>query len=380
MPEVLLIRFHFPPVGGPAAQRTLHLARQLADGSHGVTVITGPGKSDSFCMLFDDSASSETSNIRIHRLPGPVPSQSAGISRVGERMLLLRLPFRRWFETELKSAIRRSRRPDVVLGEVVPYDTACGIVGSARRLRLHFPLIADLHDPWVLDEMWLYPTMAQRLADRRRMRRVLASASAVIYAPPKRRHVLARRSPNSAIASERSRWASAREISASRRRRVTTQGSASSLGSMHTEEGLRHRRTRKLRRVLGGTPNPTVDFLPRSHVYLLKALEVLEQRSKAIVAPVEVHLAGPMTAADRAVAAVSSRTVLHGFLSHDQTAVFIVSADLLFLPMHSLRGRAGLVPAKTYEYLGSGRPILAAVPDGDARELDGGVPHDDRRS
>ena len=28
-----------------------------------------------------------------------------------------------------------------------------------------------------------------------------------------------------------------------------------------------------------------------------------------------------------------------------------------------------IVPGKTYEYLGSGRPILAAVPEGDARDL-----------
>jgi glycosyltransferase involved in cell wall biosynthesis len=31
--------------------------------------------------------------------------------------------------------------------------------------------------------------------------------------------------------------------------------------------------------------------------------------------------------------------------------------------------RARIVPGKTYEYLASGRPILAAVPDGDARDL-----------
>ena len=47
------------------------------------------------------------------------------------------------------------------------------------------------------------------------------------------------------------------------------------------------------------------------------------------------------------------------------------TADLLFLPMHELRPgeRAGIVPGKTYEYLASGRPILAAVPEGDARDL-----------
>jgi glycosyltransferase involved in cell wall biosynthesis len=31
--------------------------------------------------------------------------------------------------------------------------------------------------------------------------------------------------------------------------------------------------------------------------------------------------------------------------------------------------RVSIVPCKTYEYLASGRPILAAVPDGDARDL-----------
>jgi glycosyltransferase involved in cell wall biosynthesis len=33
------------------------------------------------------------------------------------------------------------------------------------------------------------------------------------------------------------------------------------------------------------------------------------------------------------------------------------------------------VPGKTYEYLGSGRPILAAVPDGDARDILSRVGH-----
>ncbi|HEY8647521.1 MAG TPA: hypothetical protein VIL77_16745, partial [Gaiellaceae bacterium] len=47
------------------------------------------------------------------------------------------------------------------------------------------------------------------------------------------------------------------------------------------------------------------------------------------------------------------------------------SADLLFLPMQNLPPgrRSSTVPGKTYEYLASGRPILAAVPDGDARDI-----------
>jgi hypothetical protein len=62
---------------------------------------------------------------------------------------------------------------------------------------------------------------------------------------------------------------------------------------------------------------------------------------------------------------------MHEFLPHDETIALMRSADLLFLPLYDLPlgRRAGIVPHKTYEYIGSRRPILAAVPDGDARDL-----------
>jgi hypothetical protein len=60
-----------------------------------------------------------------------------------------------------------------------------------------------------------------------------------------------------------------------------------------------------------------------------------------------------------------------GLLSHRETVAMMRSADLLFLPMHDLPvgTRAGLIPYKTFEYLGAERPILAAVPDGDVRDM-----------
>jgi len=44
---------------------------------------------------------------------------------------------------------------------------------------------------------------------------------------------------------------------------------------------------------------------------------------------------------------------------------------VLFLPMQNLPPgvRSGTVPGKTYEYLASRRPIVAAIPEGDARDL-----------
>ena len=142
-------------------------------------------------------------------------------------------------------------------------------------------------------------------------------------------------------------------------------------GYLHTEFALRHRATRKYRRVLGGMPIAGVDFLSRSHWYLVEALERLVTSDPTAAADVELHLAGVLTDTDRSVIADGIVTHFHGYLPHVDTIRMLRTADLLFLPMQSLPAgeRAGLVPGKTYEYLAAARPILAAVPDGDAREI-----------
>ena len=84
---------------------------------------------------------------------------------------------------------------------------------------------------------------------------------------------------------------------------------------------------------------------------------------------IELHLAGKLSAADEEILAGSPLVHRHGYLPHAEAVALMRSADLLFLPMQDAPGRAGLDPGKTYEYLAAGRPILAAVPEGDARDL-----------
>jgi glycosyltransferase involved in cell wall biosynthesis len=141
-------------------------------------------------------------------------------------------------------------------------------------------------------------------------------------------------------------------------------------GSLHTEAGRRHREAGRLRRVLGGAV-PGVDFLTRSHVFLLEAVDRLLREEPRLAGRIEVHLAGVFSQADRDVVAGRPYVRLREFLPHAETVPLMRSAGVLFLPMHDLPAgmRARLVPQKTYEYLAARRPILAAVPEGDARDL-----------
>jgi len=88
----------------------------------------------------------------------------------------------------------------------------------------------------------------------------------------------------------------------------------------------------------------------------------------------ELVLAGKTSTGDQAVVSKSPlavQTRFTGYLSHAKSLELVRTADLLFLPMHNLPEgkRSRIVPGKTYEYIASERPILAAVPDGDARDF-----------
>jgi glycosyltransferase involved in cell wall biosynthesis len=125
--------------------------------------------------------------------------------------------------------------------------------------------------------------------------------------------------------------------------------------------------------MLGGA-RADVDVVTRSHVFLLEALERWLRCRPEIAERVELVLAGKTTQHDRAVvedSGVARLVRLPGYVSHAESVDLIRDAELLFLPMHDVgpRERSRIVPGKTYEYMASGRPILAAVPNGDARDF-----------
>ncbi len=370
MPNALLIAFHYPPIGGAGVQRNVQLVRRLPERGFTPTVLTGPGVPDYRWTPADSSLGGGAGSPVVHRLGGTEPPHGARWEGRFERWLRIPPRWQRWWSSGLiGAATTLAEDVDVIRASLAPYAIGPAVVEIADRLQR--PLVLDLEDPWALDEMQVYPTGAHRRLELKKMRRVLGRASAIVMntteaawrvtdAFPElgdRVHAI----PN---AFDPSDFADAAPSGRHGRFRVVH------TGSMHLDAGTRHREAPAFRRLLGGAV-PGVDFLTRSHVFLIEGLERLFAVRPELRGLVELHFAGVLTAAERESLGPVDAATLHGFLPHRETTALVRSADLLFLPMHDLPAgrRATIVPHKTYEYLASGRPILAAVPDGDARDL-----------
>ncbi len=66
-----------------------------------------------------------------------------------------------WIESVKRFEQPPGQKIDVILGELGPYETSFGVENLAARLGV--PWVADLQDPWALDEMRLYPRLYNEL-------------------------------------------------------------------------------------------------------------------------------------------------------------------------------------------------------------------------
>lgn len=367
MKRALVIAYHFPPVGGAGVQRAVKFVRYLPELGYEPVVLTGPGGGGG--QAIDDTLAAELpAGLEVHRVPGPEPGGSDGWRGRRERWLRQETPWTRWWIDGAIAAGSQARDIDVVLATMSPFQSTR--VADALARRLGVPWVADLRDPWALDEMQVYETRIHRFLDLRAMGSELASAAAVVMNTPDAAAALRDRYPR--LAGRVTAIPNGFDAHDFERPEPVRSDSAFRIvhaGLLHTEQGEAHRRARVLRRVVGGT-TAGVDILPRSHVFLTRAVAGLLEREPSLRGQLEVHHVGRVSDSDRA-AADETIVRFHGYLPHDACIDVMRSADLLFLPMYDLSPghRARIVPGKTYDYLATGRPILAGVPDGDARDL-----------
>ncbi len=378
--SVMQIAYYFPPVGGAGAQRSLKFVRYLPESGCRSVVVTGTGGTTGRWTPSDETLSDEIPDgTSLLRIGGAEPAGPSGWRGRINRWLRIRSAWSRWWT---RGIIDMAAEPDmssvdVILASASPYDTLEAAAKLSRRLGK--PWVAGLRDPWALDEMMIYPTGIHRRLEIALMRRLLGTAAAIVMTTPEAARQVAEAFPelrDRPIVSIPNGYDAADFADGTVAPHDPGKFRIVHTGYLHTELGLQQQRGAGLRRLLGGA-TPGVEILTRSHVYLLKAVEQLVERDPSLADRLELHFAGVLSGVDRELAAASPQSVLHGYLSHADSIALMRSADLLFLPMQNLPPgrRSSTVPGKTYEYLATGRPILAAVPPSDTSDILQAVGH-----
>lgn len=376
MKKVLFIAYYFPPIGGGGVQRSLKFVKYLPGLGYMPHVLTAGRIAEEHWSPRDEALLAELpAGVRITRIDGlPASEVRSWNRRVRDACQLPSRFGSAWAGAVLREGARLCSEQDfdLIYVSMSPFEGAAAASALSRRFGI--PWVADLRDPWALDEVQVFYSGVHRRIAQRQMRRALIDASLVIMNTPEaaRRLVVAfseyRKRPvvsltNGYDAADYDHLFWERD---DHFRIVHT-------GSLHARHGRKLASRRRLFERLGRI-EPGVNLLPRSHVHLLDALRLWQARDARVARQVRLILAGSLTPEDRMMverSAARGLVTLEGYRTHAETARLQTDADVLFLPMHQVAPgrRATIVPGKTYEYLATRRPILAAVPEGDARDF-----------
>ena len=284
MRRLLFHSYHFPPIGGSGAQRPLKMVRHLPELGYEPVVVTrgGPERDGRWTPEDATLAAEVPSSLDVWRVPGvEEPPPDARWRPLAERWLRVRDRWTSWWiEGSHRAGLEAGAGADLIYVWMQPYASAGAGVALARDLRV--PWVADLGDPWALDEMIVYPSALHRRLDLRSMAKALDTASGIVMSTPEAVDRLLRAVPRLAtrpvVAIPNGFDAS--DFSGSPPPRHDGRFRIVHTGYLHTELGELHRSRRLLRRGLRGSV-PGLDILTRSHAFLIDALNLLLGTSRS---------------------------------------------------------------------------------------------------
>jgi len=341
--KILFIAYHFPPAGGGGVQRSLKFVKYLPSCGYAPIVLTAKPNQEHRWTPTDQALADEVpKSVKIHQVELPeevhVPSK---LERAMREMLGMRSRFGlTWMNLVIEAGtkIAQEEKPDLIFVTMSPFEGADAAAEISRRTGI--PWVADLRDPWALDEFQLHRTRWHRSLEIMQMEKSLRSASLVIMNTPESARRLGRTLPRlraNTIVSLTNGY-DASDFGGSVEPIPGGKFSIVHSGYFHAESGLVEHKRQLQYKLLGRTV-PGVERLPRSHFYLLQALEQWLKEDPEIVNEVRVRCVGVLSKSDQALIDASPAKPLFdcsGYLNHVECLRYVRAADLLFLPLHKM--------------------------------------------
>lgn len=394
MKNVLVISYYFPPAGGPGVQRVAKHVKYLREWGYNPIVITATPddyiRYSGLSIPLDESSTRDIpADTEVHRVP------SHQSFRIFEFLKHLRLEYLREFFCIPDSAltwivpvilearrIAREKPIDLIYTSVKPHSVA--ITGWVLRHLLARPWIVDFRDPWTQYFLATFPTRMHYEIECLLERTLLRQADHVITITPTARENLLRRCVF--LAPEKVSCITngydeedfdGPRINSTRNAVFTFVYTGVFCGGPSlkkpTSRSPIESLWRWLRNHLAYTPR-CFDRAAHSPKFFLDALKELFSERPDLCGRVRLIHVGPLSQEnERYLKDLGLEEIIdaRGYLPHAEAVRCLEQGDAAFLCLaDSPTGeRNDCVPQKVYEYLGTRKPILALLPDGDARDF-----------
>lgn len=373
--KLVLISYMFPPRGGSGVQRALKAAKYLSSAGWEVDVITCRHQG----LPWDDSLSGQVpSSVKVHRVFSPDPESLRTLGASWKKVPLLgamwgfilrvysslcyRLSLVDIFEGWLPFAFFRTL-PILLIGKtdvvyVLGMPQSGFILSYLLKKAAAIPVVIDYDDSWTTS-----PDAFRGAGFRNKLARKLEEA------------VL--RNADIVVSSKES---TIREITDAFPKIEKSKFRYISNGYDPDDfPGKPSGKSGKFRITYTGRISEKFFYSPES---FLRALGQLIREGRVSKDDVEARFAGTVSANyEPGLRALIEEEGLGdvvsfpGFLNHKETIYLMAGSSVLLLMIESVYGKetsykyAGWIPAKIYEYINAGVPILAIVPPGFEAEL-----------
>ncbi len=354
--KALVIAYYFPPMGLSGVQRTLKFTKYMSKFNWHPTVITA-GNAGYYAHDTSLLKEADNSDIRIIRTdaldPNSVLSKFGTINmpREAVRKVLsavsktLFIPDNKfsWAKKAYKVAdkLLKEEKFDVIYITMPPFS----IFPLAAKLKekYNIPLVVDYRDLWFGNQFAFYPSPYHKFKNKKLESEALRKADKVIAVNRRVKERLITTYP----------FLDFNDIV------IVPHG-------YDPEDFLNNKPFPlpgdKLKLLYSG-----IFYENITPKYFLKAFRELAKERPDVAENIELHFAGLLRKENKKLInklGLHPFVHDHGYLNHDEVIKRIKAVDVLWMMLGNGKNMENVTAGKLFEYFGSGKPIIACLPDG----------------